>query len=351
MRSLIDNKITLTVGFLIISTIAFIPNMAAAKNSAWNFNLGLGIGYDNNILKYSDADLDEFDTTTVDSTGEFGIKSKDDFIFSPRADIGFKSKLFRHTFQAGLGAGYFIYAKNDIKNYANLRIWVRQFIRKATYLQMSSTYIPQYYYRNLYATGVGYRKAKFNKNTFELMLAAPIYKILEGSFTYRYENKDFNQEFNERDLKANNFAVELTAQPNHFYKVWGGYEYTIAKGAGRNNPNDRRDTSYDSFLFWLGSRFYLNGLKNREMRLGATISYKDILFQTDKLTTEDRYRFGRQDNRWSITLNASQDITTRFSIGLVFNSLINRSDLPAKDLKPLLDFSSMSGKIVFDYSF
>lgn len=339
------------ISMAVVFAIAFTPQISQAKKLSWDFNFGLGAAYDNNILKYSDADLDQFDATAADSTGKFGIESKDDFIFSPRLEIGVKSRLFKHTFRAGIGGGYYIYAKNDEKNYASFKIWLRQYVRKGVYIQLTSTYVPDYYYRNLYATGFGFRKAEFDKLSLEMMLFAPVYKNVEGSFSYSFDNKNFNPDFDERDLKAHNFGLELSFRPKQLYKIWGGYDYTIARSAGRDNLNDRRDTSFDSFLFSLGSRFYVTGFKNREAHLGVSISYKDILFQTDKLSAEDRYRFARQDNRWSVTLNAYQDIGKKYSVGFIFNRLINKTDLPADYLKPYLDFSSTSAKIIFDYSF
>jgi hypothetical protein len=337
--------------FWITISAMILPETTYAKKPSWDFHFNLGAAYDNNILNYSDADLDQFDTTATDSAGKFGIESKDDFIFSPRADIGLKAKFLNHTFQAGCGAGYYIYAKNDAKNYASANIWMRQFLRKATYLELAGSYLPDYYYRNLYATGAGFRKARFSKLGFEVKLAFPIHKSLRGSLIYNYYNKDFNTYFDERDLKAHTFGFDLSFRPVRLYRIWGGYEYAIARSAGRDNPNDRRDTSYDMFLIRLGSQLYLTGLENRELRVGASITFKDILFQTDKLTAEDRYRFGRQDNRWSITLNAAQDITKKLAVGFVLNRLINKANLDAKELKPYLDFSSTSAKIVFDYSF
>jgi hypothetical protein len=327
------------------------PGYAYAKNQSWDFNFGLGAGYDDNVLNYSDADLDQFDSTTLDSSGQFGIESKDDFILSPHAEIVYKTKAINHALHIGLDAGYNIFTKNDVKNYGNFGLWFREYLRKEAYLQLSAAYIPDYYYRNLFINSGEYAKAKYDKIGLGAKLITTIVKGITGSISYRYENRNFNDLFNERDLKSNNFNAELIYQPKHFYKIWGGYEFTIAHSPGRDNTLDRRDVSYDSFLFWLGSRLYFKGLSEKKMNVGAVVSYKNTLFQTDKLTEQDRYRFGRKDNRWSVTISANHDLNKRASIGFLVNRVDNSADLPATDLKPYLDFGSTSAKIVFDYSF
>lgn len=334
---------------VIFSTL--LPAAVYAKNPTWDFNMSLGAGYDDNVLNYSDADLDQFDSTTIDSSGKFGIDSKDDFIISPKAGIILKTKALKHSLHIGLDVGYNIFIKNDIKNYGSFDVWFREYLSKSAYFQLTGSYIPDYYYRNLFVTGGIYEKAKYDKLGLGAKFLTRIYKGLNGSASYRYENRNFNQVFDERDLKTSNFNVELIYQPIRLYKFWGGYEFAIARGAGRDNVSDRRDVSYDSFLFWLGSRVYLTGLNRKAMNFGAVVSFKNTLFQTDKLTLEDRYRFARKDDRWSITFSANHDLTKKAVIGLRVNYINNSVDLPASDLKPYLDFSSTSAKIVFDYSF
>lgn len=327
------------------------PAPSDAKDPAWDFQFNLSAGYDDNVLNYSDADLDQFDSVNVDSSGKFGIDSKDDFIISPKAEIVLKTRAFKHSMHIGLNAGYNVFTKNDIKNYGIFGLWLREYLRKNAYLQISGAYIPEYYYRNLFSGDGSYEKAQYFKTGFGVKFLSSIYKGLDGSVSYRFENRDFNRVFDERDLKANNFNVELIYQPKHYYKFWGGYEFIVARGAGRDNESDNRDVSYDAFLFWLGSRLYFSGLSGKDMNIGTTVSYKNTLFQTDKLTPEDRYRFGRKDNRWSVTVSVNHDLDKKAGIGFQVNHVANSVDLPALDLKPYLDFGSTSAKIVFDYSF
>jgi hypothetical protein len=352
MLNRLELRIYFTIAIFSLGLFLFTaPEQAYAKNRSWEFNFGLGAGYDDNVLNYSDADLDQFDSTTVDSSGQFGIESKDDFILSPHAGIVYKTKAINHALHIGLDAGYNVFTKNEVKDYGNFGLWFREYLRKEAYLQFSATYTPDYYYRNLFLNSGEYAKAQYDKIGLGAKVMSTVAKGITGSLSYRYENRNFNDLFNERDLKSNNFNAELIYQPKRSYKIWGGYEYTIARGSGRDNSLDRRDVSYDSFLFWLGSRLYLNGLSNKKINVGATASYKNTLFQTDKLTAEDRYRFGRKDNRWSVTISANHDLNKRASVGFLVNRVDNTADLPATDLKPYLDFGSTSAKIVFDYSF
>jgi hypothetical protein len=334
-----------------ILAIAFLYPKAFAKSDNLRFNFQLKAGYNDNILRYSDADLDQFDSTTVDSSLKFGIKSKDDFIIVPVAEIVYKTKILGHNFNSGLKLSYNFYTKNSVKRYASMGLWLREFLKKDTYFQLRLAYIPDYYYRNLFVTHSMYAKAEFNKITTEARLVAPLHKNVMGDLFYYYENKDFNRLFNERDLKAHHFGAELTLQTVNLWKAWGGYEYCFAKSAGRDNPLDRRDTSYDSFLVLLGTRFYLKGYQNRELQAGASCAYKAVLFQTNKLTEEDRYRFGRKDNNWTINFTLKQNVTKYFDIGLEYSHVINNTDLPAAELTRFLEYKGNLINIVFDYSF
>jgi hypothetical protein len=329
-----------------------IPRSAVdAKRPVWDFNFSLGAGYDDNVLNYSDADLDQFDSLAADSSAKFAIDSKDDYIISPRAEIILKTKALKHSLHIGFNAGYNIFSKNDIKNYGSFGFWFREYLNKKAYCQLSGSYIPNYYYRNLFLSAGKYEKAHYDKFGLGAKFLTAIYRGFSGSVSYRYENRDFNRIFDERDLKTNNFSSELIYRSKQSFKCWGGYEFSIARAAGRNDFTDRRDVSYDAFLFWVGSRLYFKGINDKNMNAGAMVSYKNTLFQTDKLTHEDRYRFGRKDDRWSITISVNHDLNKKATIGLLVNHVNNSVDLPAVDLKPFLDYNSTSAKIVFDYSF
>lgn len=226
---------------------------------------------------------------------------------------------------------------------------MRQYFQKGLYFQASLIYFPDYYYRNSYSTSQGYHEAEFDKISAEFKLAVPLFDPFKSNLYYTYSQKDFNPLFDERDLTSHKFKIEAIYRPAAFWKCWASYEFCTATSAGADNPDFRRDTSYDSFLFILGSRFYLKSFSGKDLELAGRVSYKAVWFQTSKITSEDRYRLGRKDERWMISIISKHKIVDNFSIGLNFRRIINRVDLPASKLKEYLEYSSSSVYFILDY--
>jgi hypothetical protein len=244
---------------------------------------------------------------------------------------------------------YYYYAENDIKRYFRYQGYLRQYFQKGLYFQASLIYIPDYYYRNSYSTSHGYEKAEFDKVSGEFKLAVPLFNSFKSNLCYTYSQKDFNPLFDERDLTSHEFKIETIYRPVAFWKCWASYEFCTATSAGADNRDFRRDTSYDAFLFTLGSRFYLKSFLGKELELAGSVSYKAVFFQTVKLTSEDRYRLGREDDRWIVSFFSKQKIVDDFSIGLNFKRIVNKVDLPASQLKEYLEYSSSAVYFILEY--
>jgi len=322
-----------------------------ARAGDWEYEIGLKCTYDDNILNYSDADLDLYDSIGSTPAGKFGIDSKDDFIFSPSFGIKYKSRLLGHTFQAGFSSIYNFNVKNDLCRYFSGTIWVREYLRKGTYLQAGLKYIPEYHYRNLLAYDGAYREAEFSKLGADLTLYSVLAKRIAGRAYLGHERKDFGRFFDERDLKTYRFGFELNYRFSGRGRAVGGYEFSISKSEGRGSEAYRRDTSYDMFSFWGGLRFAADGISGKRLLVSPRLGYRLALYQTAKMTWEDRFRFGRKDTRLRASLDLRQTISNRFDVllGAAVNS--NDADLPAKDVKRFLDYSSFTINIGFDYSF
>ncbi len=352
MRPKIDRRIQPipVLSFLIIS-MALCPAVDLARAGGWEYEVGLKCTYDNNILNYSDADIDLYDSIGSTTGGQFGIESKDDFIFSPSLGIKYKSSLLGHTFQTGFVSIYNFNVKNDLCRYYSGTIWVREYLRKGAYLQAKLKYIPEYYYRNLQAYDAAYREAVFSKLGADLTLNLDLAKKIASKAYLAYEQKDFSRFFDERDLKTYRFGIELIYRFSGRLRAVGGYEFSISKSEGRNSEVYRRDTSYDQFSFWGGTRLAMDGISGKRLLISPRLGYRHALYQTAKLTWEDRFRFGRKDTRLRASLDLRQTLGDR--IDLLFGAAVssNEADLPANDVKRFLDYTSFTINIGFDYSF
>jgi hypothetical protein len=333
-------------------TIIFIVGSAVsvdAKYGRLDLDFRLAAIYDDNVLDYSDADLDAIDDSTT-SANKYGIESKDDFILNPEFTVVYKTSLAGHSLHLGTILDYYYYQENDIKRYFRIEAFFKRYFKRGLYFQGSFTHLPDYYYRNSYISGEGYFEAKFDKLILEAKLAAPLYKTLDGNVSYSYANKNFIQIFDERDIKEHRFGGELIYRPVHLWKGWGSYTYIHAIGAGADDPSYRRDTSYDANRFTLGSRLYLKGINRKSLQLAIRGTYEIVYYQTTKITSEDRYRLGRQDDRIDLAFMLDHRITRDLNIGARYYCMDKSVDLPADDLKSNLESSSNSVYFILDYS-
>ena len=320
----------------------------STKTGDLNFEFSLRSTFDDNILSYSDADLDLIGDPSA-PLNKYGISSKDDFIFIPEIGLIYKTRLAGHSTHFGLEAAYNYYKDNDIKRYARYGAMVRRYFRRGGYLQAKLVYLPNYYYRNSYSNAVGYSEARFDKVIAEAKLSlSPMRKVITNGY-YEYSNKNFEPLFDERDIKAHEFKIEAIYRPGKRWKGWGSYAFETATGAGADNPLFSRDTSYDLFTFAYGSRFYFKGLGRNSLQFAGVIYYSIVYFQTAKLTDEDRYRFGRKDDRWQLNLTIDQKISKHLGLGLGYQRRSKSVDLPARDLIPYLEYSS--DQVYFNLNF
>lgn len=341
-------------GRLLPIFLVIVISVFAAQNlsaTPWEFTFGLRGIYDDNLLNYSDADLDLFDSLGSVSGGQFGIESKDDFIFNPSLDIKYKSKLFGHSFHAGLSPNYYFNIKNEKRRYFSGTIWAREYLRKGVYIQAGIDYLPHFYYRNLLAYDGFYHEANFQKIGASLLLNVTLKKRHTLTPYFKYEYKNFTDRFDERDSRAFRFGIDAAYALSRRLSALGGYEFAISRSRGRNNDDYRRDTSFDLFSFTGGIRITTSGISARPLTITPRLSYRIALYQTDKLTAEDRFRFGRKDVRLNASLFVRQRMGSRTSLVMGLSWLSNDADLPAADAKKYLDFTSFRVNIGFDYSF
>lgn len=320
-----------------------------AESAEFDIDIQFRTIYDDNILNYSDADLELINDPSAPDN-KFGIESKDDFIINPGLDVVYKSIIAGHSLHLGLEADYYYYQKNDIKRYFRLKSYFRRYFMRGSYFQGSFLYLPDYYYRNSYASSEGYLEAEFDKISLTAKLALQMKKDIQVNAHYEYSNKDFISVFDERDLNQHDFGGDVIYRPVRLWKGWMSYTFSHAISAGADNPDYVRDTSFDSNLFTLGSRFYLKGVGRKGFQMAGRVSYKKVYYQTTKVTSEDRYRLGREDNRWYFNLMIIHEITGALEAGLTYRHYLKKVDLPAEYLIEILESSSNSIYLTLEYS-
>ena len=340
----------LSIQFIILTmSLALLAGIGYGKSSAFDWQLQLQTVYDDNIINYSDPDLDQFDDPSAQND-KFAIESKDDFIINPEIELIYKTQLLGHSFHVGLITDYYYFSKNDIKRHWRFETYFKRYFKRGSYFQASVVYLPDYYYRNCFISGEGFFESEFDKILTNAKFAYRFNKKIQANLEYSFSNKDFIEIFDERDITEHQFGGSFIYRPVSLWKGWLSYEYCHAVGAGADNITYRRDTSYDHNKFTVGSRFYLKGLTRKSFQIAASASYKFVQYQTTKISDEDRYRLGREDKRFYLNFSIKHYIKRGINAEARYKYYLKNVDIPAKDLEDKLESSSNTLYFILNYS-
>jgi len=295
--------------------------------------------YDNNIINYSDADLDLYDTGG--DTSKFAIESKDDFIISPKVDIRLKGNFIaHHTAWIGTNITYYYYVQNEIRRFQKYSLFARQYVGNGKYLEAEYAYIPDYYYRNQFYQGT-FVEASFSKHYLKFEAGAQLFPSLNTTLAYRRQMKYFNAEVSERDLTVNGVRAEGVWRASKSLKFWLYYGFEAASAAGADNPSlDVKDVSYDAWDITLGGRYYSRLLGKLKPQLVSTLQFREITFVTNKYL--DIYRFDRNDHNLQFRVGTAVQAPWKTRVDLDYVYKQKRADLPIPSLESLLNYNSYS---------
>lgn len=307
-----------------------------------SFTARLDIAYDDNIINYSDADLDLYAGGANES--KFAIKSKDDWIITPEIEARLKGRFIGgHTAWLEPSFRYYYYDKNDIRRYSRLGAIGRQYFMPGGYFEAEYAFIPDYYYRNeFYRDPSGndrYLKASFFKHYLKLEAGKDLTPKLKGDVSYRFQHKTFNKAFSERDLSVNGLRVDGIWQAKSWVKFWAYYGLERAKAKGADNPDlNVKDVSYDAWDITFGIRHYARFLRKIRPEFVSTFEFRQIRYQTIKYT--DIYRFGREDNNYYFRIGVAGRLPAKVRIEFNYNLASKRTNIEDPAVKGLLNYDS-----------
>jgi hypothetical protein len=295
-------------------------------------DLGLNVAYDDNVINYSESDLDLFESDSL--AGKFAIESKDDWIITPRIHPRLETKFIRGM-KATLEAGfdYSAFMQNDVKNYSRLSLRGRQYFSKKLYGQVSYYFIPDYYYRN-YTTVSGdtstYAEAKFSKHSLGIEVGYEIIPDLTGSVQYIFQHKSFNKEFDFRNSNLNGVDIEAIYRLKLPFRVWAIYGFESSKADGADMADSYIDVSYDAWDITLGGRYFSSILPKYKPEFFVSGQIRDIKFQTDRLN--DVFRLGREDQ--NILLKLGTNWRMAYGIRMEAEYAYGKKDASLPDIYP-----------------
>lgn len=337
---------SLAVPALILALLVWSPASAQKRKKSakprsqqiFFLDVRLELTYDDNIINYSDADLDLYsDDARPD---KFLIESEDDWIMTSRIESRFKGKFISgRTAWLDLNFNNYFYVRNEVRRYQKYGLSGRQYFMRGGYAEIEYSYIPDYYYRNLY--NGAYIAASFSKHFLKAEVGLNLLPSLKGDISYRFQSKTFNEEVRERDLTVNGVRLDGIWKASKKFKFWVyyGLERAIARGADDPDP-DIKDVSYDSWELTLGSRHYSPYLRKLKPQLVLSFQYKKIKFQTNKY--RDEYRFLRRDSNYEFRIGTAWQLPFTVRLDIDYKLQAKRTDLYYPSVKSLLEYDSNS---------
>ncbi len=208
--------------------------------------------YDDNIFRFSDENLLAF--RRGESPWKFGMDTYDDFIASPRFTIDLGRRIIGSK-EMTLRVKYTLwqYASNPNKSNSSWLFRLRQPVRSRDAIELSYTYAPSAYIRQLSdrppfvsrAVPLAWIKFKGTRNAFGLAYSARLSDRLsfrlDGGRVLRF----YNRPFLENDQWEWNAAGTATVRLSPAWSVAGKYQYANAESRALDTAGETPLTSDD----------------------------------------------------------------------------------------------------------
>lgn len=299
------------------------------------FDVGLGISYDDNILRYSESDLGIFETDTLPS--KFSLKSKRDWIIAPQIKATLQRALIGDRMTSfSVGYDYYGYVTNDLRRYSRYTVEARQYFSSKGYGQISFGYIPKYYYRNLF---VGtdpnhlnvYLPANFSKGALTVEVGYDITKNIKAAVGYDYQNKSYDEIFNYRDLNLNGVGANISWRAINPLRIWTIFDYESARAKGANMADTILDYSYNAWDITLGARLYASFLPKFKPEIYGSFQFRQINYTTGRMPDfrgRHLFTFGRFDYNYLARLGTSWRMPYQIRLEAEYAFYMKQAHLP-----------------------
>lgn len=280
--------------------------VAHAAGQSLNLRAGLTTLYDDNILQYSDAQLQAFDPTL--NPARFAIETPGDAVFHPSLALGWeidRGHGRRHALGLRTEGDY--HGRDGTADFHSIGADWRESFQHERRLSLGYYFLPNYYLRQLYDedwTAVP-AAVRYHPAQFDLHIASAGWSERAGrdrrlDLAYQFERRSYDADFRERDSDTHQGTVRFgwrRLPRGSQIDLWSGLRMSHAAGNDGDDtlgvvPDDA-DISYHGVLGGAGGRMDL-------AKAGAWSFLGDLSYQIETRSfvsdrTADRYHFGRHD--------------------------------------------------------
>lgn len=281
---------------------------AEERNRPFELGISLETRYDDNILQLSEEFQERFREES--DPERFLIESLDDYVAIGKVDLRWKGKPIRKRETAVRGfLDAYRYVRNDIKDYENFGISISQELtasqRHLASLQIRYSRIPDFYKRHRVDEDASFDAGErvissydYEEDTYSVTYEQEIvHRRLEARIDWQYFDRDYNDNFNERDSTKDIWSLALIGRPFRDTPL----EVSVAYGTGDlrargdlpATPIIDDDVSYRLDTYLLEIEYRWKGGRGGRVGVSAEREFRE--FTTDNAF--DLGHFGREDER------------------------------------------------------
>jgi hypothetical protein len=305
-------------------------------------------GYDDNILRYSDLDLNRFEinsepspseiTTTDDWINTFGLRLYRDF------NLGRRFKL------RGYYAGKIsLYAVNQLKNYPSHSFLTRLAYRHLGYLSLKYFYLPGFYLRTYKDKDWDeYRGAQFDlfRPAASLRVRPP---GLELEAEFGRELIYYSEYFTEYDAEAFFWNLSASRKIMESLDITAGYGFKSSDNVGFDQigsaaqvdptaDTEYGDASYEEDEFSLNLSYLLPLLSEWDWTIGLRWQHSLRYYQSALPAEQDLFHVGRKDRRDSLEPSLTLSPSPALELELRFTYDRRRTTSPSPAVSQIKDY-------------
>ncbi|MBM3308081.1 MAG: hypothetical protein FJY74_07130 [Candidatus Eisenbacteria bacterium] len=285
----------------------------------------LGVAYDSNLFRYSDADID--DLLDGERPDRFPIESADDVRFEPGVSVSLvREEPGARSTALTLGADLRLAAVNTEKSFARLSARLVERRHRVAYFSLGYEAIPDYHVRALWdadADGTGgYRACSFAKQGFGVEMGSDRSLPVDVAGHWKYEQYWYDPAFVEYDARVMTVGVRGTVRPRAGLRVDLGYSLRQSAAKGYDEPGETRgmsddsDTTYDQDQYEVHVRLAAGELWGREAIVRFRGAVARRFYLTEKSRADDPYHAGRDDTYFTLAGGVELRLTERASVEL-----------------------------------
>ncbi|MBZ0263740.1 hypothetical protein K8I28_03655 [bacterium] len=323
------------------------------------FELRYNAGYDNNFLRLSEADLDEFKANNLN--WETTPQSYDDLVQEVGVNFAFKSpEIANRVTRLYYTVSYKSYSRNSFNDYLNHSLFMIQDVSKRIDMVGSYFFIPERYLRDYYDRDYG----EVYPTNFAYHLGSIGFRYTQPyswRFEARYEGFQvlYNGKFTEYDSDGWGYRLyfrkDITKSFRAFAEVrqrWSdnfGFEDTQQFiNTDLNADAEYGDGTYGEEWYELGFSYELPPILSHDFDLNVSHRLRHRYYTTDNPLETDRFHRGREHDHHLFSLSLEGDLGSAVSGGPWFAYEWRRTNSPVDRVPEVKDYDAIEFGVRFD---